>query len=60
MYGFNVFGLGEELLKAQFSIMVPFRQLRDVLWKVKDKSKEVGSRQMADRCRRVGREQNEC
>lgn len=60
MCGFNVFSLGEELLKAQFSIMVTYRQLRDVSWKVKDKSKEVGCRQMADRCRRVEREQNEC
>lgn len=56
---FNVFGLWEDLLKAQFNIMVSFRQLRDILWKVKDKSKEAGSKQMADRCHRVGG-QNEC
>lgn len=41
---------------AQFNIMVSFRQLRDVLQKVKDKSKEVGSKQMADRCHEEGRE----
>lgn len=55
----NVFGWGEELLAAQFNIMVSFRQLRDVLQKVKDKSKEVGSKQMADRCYERGREQTE-
>lgn len=44
---------------AQFNIMVSFRQLRDVLQKVKDKSKEVGSKQMADRCYERGREQTE-
>ena len=43
----------------QFNIMVSFRQLRDVLQKVKDKSKEVGSKQMADRCHEGGREQTE-
>lgn len=51
----------EELLKALLSIMVSFKQFRDVLGRVKaDKSKEVESRQMADRCRRVGGEKNEC
>lgn len=44
---------------TQFNIMMSFRQLRDVLQKVKDKSKEVGSKQMADRCRERGREQTE-
>lgn len=37
MCDLNAFGLGEELLNDQFNIMVSFRQLRDVLWKVKDK-----------------------
>ena len=44
---------------AQFNTMMSFRQLRDVLQKVKDKSKDVGSKQMADRCREREREQNE-
>lgn len=59
MYGLNVPGLRGEPQRAQFNIMVSFRQLRHVSCKVKDKSKEVGSKQMADRCHRVG-EQNAC
>ena len=52
--GFKVFGLGEDLQKAQFSITVSFRPLRDVLRKVKNKSKEAGGKQMADRYHSAG------
>lgn len=54
MNSFSVFGLREELLKVQFNMS--FQQLRDVLWKVKDKSKEVESKQMADRCHRIDKQ----
>lgn len=37
-----------------------FQQLRGILWKARDKSRVVGSRQMADRCHRVGGGQREC
>lgn len=52
-------GSGKELLAAPFNIMVSFRQLRDVLWEVKAKSKEAGSKPVADRRHGAGREQAE-